>query len=333
MYALACWLATARLQAGARVWHRRRRCGWLRAMTDQAQARTARGVRRRFALVLVLALIACAGDKASEKPADHPGAAPATGANATAGGATAAQASTSKPTICDVGNTESEVSEEVLARSGRGLLWLVVPDRSDPNVKEVIKRGAGEVRAARTLAECLLSHWGPGFDPTHSKGHDALVTFLDTHVGPQHAETLLAAGAAYFASLLVAESWIDAALDVPAAKLFLERATAAAPQLADGLGPLILGAYECFVPKAVGGQPVAGLKRLQDAASQGGSLQLAMKVAAAELCAFSLQDRALFDRLLGEVEQAKPSSSAFDMLAKQRAKTLRTEVDELFPEM
>jgi hypothetical protein len=312
-------------------------------MTAQATARAAdRGQRLRSnalvlarVLVLPLALAACASDQSAQKPAEHASSAdsPATDASKTAAGATAAQTPPAKPTLCDVGNTESEVSEEVLARSGRGLLWLVVPDRSDPAVKAVIKRGADEVRSARALAECLLRHWDPGFDATQSKGHDALVSWLDAHVGPEHAETLLAAGAAYFASLLVAESWIDAALDVPAAKLFLERATAAKPQLADGLGPLILGAYQCFVPKAVGGHPAAGLQRLQDAASLGGSLKLAMKVAAAELCAFSLQDRELFDRLLTEVEQANATGSTFDLLAKERAKTLRTEVDELFPEM
>jgi len=307
-------------------------------MTAQATARAAdRGPRRlrSSALVLALSLAACASEQSAQKPAEHANSedSPATDASKTAGGATGAQAPPAKPTLCDVGNTETEVSNEVLARSGRGLLWLVVPDRSDPSVKAVIKRGAEEVRSARALAECLLRHWHPGFDATHSKGHEALESWVDAHVGPEHAETLLAAGAAYFASLLVAESWIDAALDVPAAKLFLERATAAAPELADGLGPLILGAYQCFVPKAVGGQPAAGLQRLQDAASRGGSLKLAMKVAAAELCAFSLQDRELFDRLLTEVEQAKPSGSTFDLLAKERSKTLRTEVDELFPEM
>jgi hypothetical protein len=303
----------------------------------QATAPAARAPhpRRSSTLVLALSLTACASDQSAQKPDEHPStaAAPTSSASPTAGGATAAPVPAAKPTICDVGNSESEVSEEVLARSGRGLLWLVAPDRSDPSVRAVIKRGADEVRSARALAECLLRHWDSGFDATHSKGHDALQSWVDAHVGPEHAETLLAAGAAYFASLLVAESWIDAALDVPAAKLFLERATAANPALADGLGPLILGAYQCFVPKAVGGQPAAGLQRLQEAASRGGSLRLAMKVAAAELCAFSLQDRALFDRLLTEVDQAKASTSTFDLLAKQRAKTLRTEVDELFPEM
>jgi hypothetical protein len=284
-----------------------------------------------FATVLALCLLACASDQAAQKPAEHPSSAAAAPAAPSASTASAQPAA--KPTLCDVGNSESEVSEEVLARSGRGLLWLVVPDRSNPDVKAAIKRGADEVRSARALAECMLRHWDAGFDATQGKGYDALETWVDAHVGPEHAETLLAAGAAYFASLLVAESWIDAALDVPATKLFLERATAAAPQLADGLGPLILGGYQCFVPKAVGGQPTVGLKRLEEAASHGGKLTLAMKVAAAELCAFALQDRKLFDRLLDEVDKAPASSSTFDLLSKERAKTLRTEVDDLFPEM
>jgi hypothetical protein len=283
---------------------------------------------------VALCVVGCAGDKAAET--SEPAAGTAVGASdasKTAGGETAAAAAPSKPTLCDVANTEAEVSEEVLARSGRGLLWLVVRDRSDPNAKEEVKKGADEVKSARALAECMLRHWDAGFDELKSKPYDALEAWVDAHVGPEHAPTLLAAGAAYFASMLVAESWIDAALDVPAAKLFLERATAANPQLSDGLGQLILGAYQCFVPKAVGGQPAAGLQRLEEAASHGGKLQLAMKVAAAELCAFGLQDRALFTRLLDEVDQAPGSASPFDLIAKQRAKTLRGEADDMFPEM
>jgi hypothetical protein len=277
-----------------------------------------------------VSLAACASGQSAQKP-------PATAQTAVPAGQTGpaqAQAAPAKPTICDVGNSEHEVADEVLSRSGRGLLWLVVPDRNNPDVKAQIKRGADEVKSARALAECLLRHWDPGFDAaTTNKGQDALDAWLDAHVGPEHAETLLAAGAAQFASLLVAESWIDAALDVPAAKSYLERATAAAPQLADGLGPLILGAYQCFVPKAVGGKAEEGLQRLQTAASTPGKLRLAMKVAAAELCAFSLQDRALFNRLLDEVDLAPATDSAFDLIAKERAKKLRGEVDDMFPEM
>jgi hypothetical protein len=289
----------------------------------------------RLKIAVALALGICAHGCAAQqpKPAEH--APPPAGAQVDAAPDAPPQAAApaaAKPQICDAGTSESEVSEEILARSGRGLLWLVVPDRNDPDVKASRARGADEVRSARALAECLLRHHDAGFDATQSQGHEALVAWVDAHVGPEHAETLLAAGAAYVASLLVAESWIDAALDVPAARLFLERATASAPQLADGLGPLMLGAYECIVPKAVGGHPERGLQRLEEAAKHGGSLRLAMKVAAAELCAFSLQDRALFDRLLDEVEATKQVGSTFDLLSKERAKKLRNEVGELFPD-
>jgi len=284
--------------------------------------------------MIALWVLGCAGEQSAHKPDARPGQPSSAAAVATAKTAGATQQAAAKPTLCGVGNSESEVSEEILSRSGRGLLWLVVPDRvqTDEDEVEVVRRGADEVRSARTLADCLLNHHDAGFAATQTQAHDALVAWVDAHLGPEHAETLLAAGAAYLASMLVAESWIDAALDVPAARLFLERATAAAPRLSDGLGPLILGAYECFIPKPVGGQPEAGLRRLEDAASHGGRFRLAMKVAAAELCAFGLQDRALFFRLLDEVESSRDASSTFDLLAKERAKTLRTEVDELFPD-
>jgi len=285
--------------------------------------------------VIAVCVAGCAGEQSAHKPDPPPGQPSSAAADATpANAARATQSAEAKPRLCGVGNSESEVSEEILSRSGRGLLWLVVPDRAqtDEDEVEVIRRGADEVRGARALADCLLTHHGAGFAATQTQAHDALVAWVDTHLGPEHAQTLLAAGAAYLASMLVAESWIDAALDVPAARLFLERATAAAPQLSDGLGPLILGAYECFIPKPVGGQPEAGLRRLEEAARHGGRFRLAMKVAAAELCAFGLQDRALFFRLLDEVEASRDASSTFDLLAKERAKTLRTEVDELFPD-
>jgi TRAP transporter T-component len=289
------------------------------------------------AAVIAVCVASCAGEQSAHKPDPRPGQSSSAAADATsANAARATQSADAKPRLCGVGNSESEVSEEILSRSGRGLLWLVVPDRAqtdeDEDEVEVIRRGAEEVRGARALADCLLNHHDPGFAATQTQAHDALVAWVDAHLGPEHAQTLLAAGAAYLASMLVAESWIDAALDVPAARLFLERATAAAPQLSDGLGPLILGAYECFIPKPVGGQPAAGLRRLEEAASHGGRFRLAMKVAAAELCAFGLQDRALFFRLLDEVEASRDASSTFDLLAKERARTLRTEVDELFPD-
>jgi len=282
--------------------------------------------------LIVPCALGCAGEAVQPSSAAP---APPTSSGAEAAlqpGVSAAPPTSAKPTLCGVGTSEGEVMDEVLARSGRGLLWLVT-DRADPDRREQIKRGAEEVHSARALAECLLSVRDPGFDPTQSKGFPVLQAWVDAHVGPEHAQTLLAAGVAYFASLLVSKSWIDAALDVPATRLFLERANAANPQLADGLGPLILGGYECFVPKAFGGQPESGLRRLQDAASREGSLRLAMKVAAAELCAFSLQDRALFERLLAEVSAAKPTNATFDLLAKQRAETLRTEAEDMFPEL
>jgi hypothetical protein len=288
-----------------------------------------RARQRRLALnAIALCAIGCAGPQ-SARPPDAP---PGQPASDRAASTTAPAGAAAAPRICGVGNTEAEVSQEILSRSGRGLLWLVVPERAEDDELEVVRRGAEEVRSARVLAECLLTHHDAGFGATRTQAHAALEAWVDAHLGPQHAETLLAAGAAYLASMLVAESWIDAALDVPAARLFLERATAAAPQLSDGLGPLILGAYECFLPKPVGGQPAAGLRRLEDAASHGGSLRLAMKVVAAEFCAFGLQDRALFFRLLDEVDASRDVSSTFDLLAKERAKVLRTEVDELFPD-
>ena len=294
-------------------------------------SKTALRFPRLATSAIVLCMIGCASGQSARKPDAPP---TQTAGPAAPVAAAQAQAAPAKPTICDVGNDEHEVADEILSRSGRGLLWLIVPGRRDPDMKAVVKRGADEVKSARALADCLLRHWDPGFDAaTQNKGQDAFDAWLDAHVGSDHAETLLAASAAYFASLLVAESWIDAALDVPAAKSLLERANAAAPQLADGLGPLILGAYECFVPKAVGGKAEVGLQRLQTAASVPGKLQLAMKVAAAELCAFSLQDRALFNRLLDEVDLSPQTDSTFDMLAKQRAKTLRGEADDMFPEM
>src|SRR5262245_61436874 len=96
--------------------------------------------KRWFACgAIALGLLGCASGEAAQKPAAHPSA-------AAAPAAAAQPAVAAKPTICDVGNTEAEVADEILAQSGRGLVWLVVPG---PDRKERAKRGGAEVKAAR----------------------------------------------------------------------------------------------------------------------------------------------------------------------------------------
>ena len=278
------------------------------------------------AKLLGCALLSACGASAVSGPSSQPVTAADTRSTGAAQPAATAPAA---PLICGAAETEEGVMEEILERSGRGLLWLVAPGAEQSAAAGTSERGKDEILKARRLADCLIAHSAGAQVELQSKTVDELKAFVDAKLSPDHPPTLLAAGAAYFASVLVMESRLDAMLDIPLARLFLESAVALAPELSDGLGSLILGAYECYVPKPLGGQPEAGLSRLSAAAEREGELRLAMKVASAELCAFSLQDRALFNRLLDEVE-GSPANGAFDLLAKARMRQLRGEQDELF---
>lgn len=301
-----------------------------------------KGLREHLLTLLPLAVcMACGGSQSTAKNASphvHT-AKPVDRSSSEAASASDAQANTPPTFNSSCGDFDSEAAamNQVLSLCGSGLVWLVLPAAAqdgsvnEKDLREAQKRSEDDIHKARKLAECLLHEINAGFDQTEEQGFESLEAWVDEHVTGKHPKLLLAAGAAYFASLMVADSLFDAVLDIPAARLFLERSIAADPSLYDGLGPMLIGAYECFMPKPIGGQPEQGLARLEEAAAAPGRFRLAMKVVAAELCAYSLQDRKLFDRLIDEILHGpRGTDTMIDMMAQAHAKSLLADADELF---
>jgi predicted anti-sigma-YlaC factor YlaD len=113
----------------------------------------------------------------------------------------------------------------------------------------------------------------------------------------------------------------------------MERAAALAERI-DGAGPRrALGAWLAVLPSAGGG----GAGRARAAYARARELaprEMRNRVAEAETLAVLLQDRALFDRLLGEVlafdVESAPELRAGNDLARRRARELLARRDALF---
>lgn len=246
--------------------------------------------------------------------------------------------------LCGAAADEAELAELISAQVGLGLLWLADGAgeelQADGTPAERSRRAYGRaaraVRQSLELTKCMLDARADGFTATLRQGHPALEAWLDTHLSrPADAPVLLSAGTAYFASLMASESPMDALLDVPIALTLLERATRFDAMGQSGLGLLLLGAYDCYLPKPFGGQPERGSRRLQQVGAARGSLALVSQVVDAELCMVGLQNRPRFERLLREVIEAGAESgntglSPFDAMARGRAGWLLTEVEEFF---
>jgi len=316
------------------------------------------GARLHSTALLGALLIACASSPPPPPPPPPLPAAPPSRAAAVerhqtragpAGPAAPAAPTTSEPTrpkLCGVSDSEAELAALVSSQVGLGLLWLAdgasesrAPDgRLTERSQRSFRHAAKAVRQSLSLAKCMLRSRDAGFSATLRKGQGAIEAWLDTHLDdPADAPVLLSAGTAYFASLLSSDSPMDAMLDVPIALTLLERAVRFAPSAQDGLGMMLLGAYDCYLPPPVGGQPVRGSGRLQKVADNGGGLARVAQVVDAEFCMVGLQNRARFQQLLTEViesgaKRRNTGLSPFDGMARGRAAWLLSEEEEFFLE-
>lgn len=290
------------------------------------------GHRARPPALLSLWLLACAGAQqtpasALESTRAAPERAPAPPPASPL--PTQAEAARQAPLLCGVARTEAALADMVSSEVGLGLLWLAGRDVAGR------QHARASVRHALELTHCMLAGRDPGFQAALGNGHPALERWLDTHLGAaDDGPVLLAAGTAYFASLLTPVSSLDAMFDVPIALTLLQRAVALDATAQDGLGLLLLGAHDCYVPAPLGGKPQRGSARLRRVAALPGALRPVAMTVEAELCAVGLQDHSRFVTLLQAVlddDDGRPPSP-FDATCRGRARQLMNETQELFLE-
>lgn len=101
-----------------------------------------------------------------------------------------------------------------------------------------------------------------------------------------------------------------------------------------GASYLFLGAIEATTPKALGGQPEKAREYFEKALTINGGKFLLTQVYYAKSYAVQMQDKELFQTLLTQVEEASidilPESRLPNAVAKQKAKLLREQENELF---
>ncbi|MFP6870562.1 MAG: TRAP transporter TatT component family protein [Nitrospinota bacterium] len=126
----------------------------------------------------------------------------------------------------------------------------------------------------------------------------------------------------------------DALADLPRAEAMMARARAIDPQFFHGGPELFFGVYYGSRSRLLGGDPQKAAAHFRRAIAATGGRFLMAKFLFARYHAVQTQDKALFVRLLDEIEKAPagllPDQALANALAKERARDLRERMEELF---
>lgn len=188
---------------------------------------------------------------------------------------------------------------------------------------------------ALTQTKRVLRLRDDGFDAAMAGGLQVFMEWIDDHFyTKEDAEVLLTCGLGYFVGALSSDEGLAGAVDIPYARYMIERSIQLDGKLNGSLGLMIIGLYECTMPKLMGGKPDLGMKLLNLAITNTKRQSHGHLVAMAERCAVGAQDRKMFHALLMEVIEAGdvPKYRLTNKLARHRAERLLGEMDELFYE-
>lgn len=127
---------------------------------------------------------------------------------------------------------------------------------------------------------------------------------------------------------------IDRVADLPKAIALLERVHEIAPEYFNHGAALSLGVVYASRGKAMGGNPELAKQMFDEVIQATGGKYLMAKVLYARFYATAVQDRALFEKTLSEVNDTPadvwPDQRLANELAKRRAVTYLAQVDDLF---
>lgn len=121
--------------------------------------------------------------------------------------------------------------------------------------------------------------------------------------------------------------------DLPRIEAALNRVWRADPEYDHGNVLAYLGVLDCLRPESLGGKPVRGRDRLQQAFEHSGKRNLMPKVLQAEFCARLLFDQALHDAAIAVVLESdanSPGLTLSNVIAKRRAAELMESGKDFF---
>lgn len=173
-----------------------------------------------------------------------------------------------------------------------------------------------------------------GFDAAFKKGGSALHEKLQELTDKKQAGPLFWTANAWFGAINLAQDKVENLALLPKVLQLVQRAA----QLDEGYyfgGPhLILGGYQASLPKALGGKPEKAREHFEKAIALSEGKALLPKVMLAHMYATKVGDKALFTKLLKEVEEASldalPAARLPNVIAKRKAARLMKRMSDLF---
>jgi hypothetical protein len=238
-----------------------------------------------------------------------------------------------------VPDDEALLMSAIFGNVGYGALWLQVEAEEAElagdfaRVEHLNRRTSVLFARAQALAKRLLRLWDDGFDEAVNAGDEKFQAWVDENFyEKKDANVLLTAGTAYFATMIQSEEGLAAAVDLPYARVMVERSVELDPELSGAQGLMLLGSIECTVPEQMGGRPKVGLRLMQRAAQLTHHENHGVLVMMAQRCAVALQDRELFDSTLRTVIDGKDAAKyrLTNKIARRQAMALVKQAGDLF---
>ncbi|MFC1521139.1 TRAP transporter TatT component family protein [Elusimicrobiota bacterium] len=136
-------------------------------------------------------------------------------------------------------------------------------------------------------------------------------------------------------------SWInlnknspEAIIDTPFVVKMVKRMAELDPSYEHGVADALLGSYYASRSRLLGGDPEKAKEHFDKAIKTGGGKFLLTYVLYAQMYAYQMQDKELFENLLGKVMDAPtdilPEQNLSNRVAKQKARNLLEKINELF---
>lgn len=187
---------------------------------------------------------------------------------------------------------------------------------------------------ARNISLHHLRSRDAGIDDAIHGGVPALTEFLDTHyTNAEAAPALFWTGYAWASAINVARTDPSMILNLPVARLFVDRAVALDESYFHYAGLVFQAVLDCTFAEAMGGHPERGRELFERALTGTERHFFTVQLNYARSYAVNTGNRALFISLLREIiDGGDPDESVrlANRLARQRAIRLLARVDELF---
>jgi hypothetical protein len=235
---------------------------------------------------------------------------------------------------------DNEELLELLAQNYAGYAFAFVEERAaeagaagDDKRQEHLQERAATLYERGGRYGLKLLGLKKGFDEAWKKGGRILEQKL-ADFSKEEAGRLFWTAYAWAGAINLAQDRVENLALLPKVKLLVARVLQLDESFFNGGPHLFFGGLYMALPKALGGNPELAKQHFEKAIALSQGKALLAKVMYASLYASKVRDRALFDRLVKEVEEAPvdilPGQTLPNVLAKRKAARLAKRAKEMF---